>query len=523
MLMRHENNLLDIKSFNLKSSGEINKVLNEIDLIQTGKMLIHIVSYLHNTVLVQNLHKELTKKYDDAKIVLLQHQDKNNTVVTVFGANKNTNLETISDEVLKELHSDIDTKNEKIQKYRNQLFYRYFNDNLTNLPNLYQLRKDLQDNESLGLLLIKIDNFQIINNFYGFVVGDYVIEDVGKSLKSFFQNNCVYRLSGSEFAVTLEESLGFYDLKDYLEKLYANIKGMVVVYQDMSISIEFTLSSIADRSIDDLFSKASMAMKFAQDNRLPYWIYENRMNFENEYERNLKLSEVVRESIEDSRVIPYYQAIVDTKTFKIVKYECLARLVDKQEKIISPLIFIPIAKKIKMYNNVTKLIIEKSFKTFENSDLEFNINLSIEDIMSSSIFNFIINKLKTSKASNRVTFELLESEAVQDFTKVERFINEVKRYGAKLAIDDFGSGFSNFSYLIQMKTDYIKIDGSLIKNIDVDKQSLLVVETIVEFAKKLGVKTVAEYVHTSVVLEKVQELGIDYAQGFYIDEPSIKL
>ena len=132
-----------------------------------------------------------------------------------------------------------------------------------------------------------------------------------------------------------------------------------------------------------------------------------------------------------------------------------------------------------------------------------------------------MDKLKSSKASTRVTFELLESEAVSDFKKLERFISEVKRHGAKIAIDDFGSGYSNFSYLTKMSADYIKIDGSLIRNIDVDKSSLLVVETIVDFAKKLGIKTVAEYVHSSVVMDKVKELGIDYSQGFYIDEPSI--
>ena len=247
------------------------------------------------------------------------------------------------------------------------------------------------------------------------------------------------------------------------------------------------------------------------------------MNFENEYERNLKLSEIVRDAVKESRIVPYFQAIVDNKTSKIVKYECLARLVDKNEKILSPLLFIPVAKKIKVYKDITKIIIDKAFKTFEDSEFEFNINLSTEDIMNSNVYNFILEKLKTSKASKRVTFELLESEALEDFKKVGRFINEVKRYGAKIAIDDFGSGYSNFFYLVKMKADYIKIDGSLIKNIDVDKQSLMVVETIVEFAKKLGAQTVAEYVHSSVVMDKVKELNIDYSQGFYIDEPSIKI
>ncbi|MBC8238636.1 MAG: EAL domain-containing protein, partial [Helicobacteraceae bacterium] len=163
------------------------------------------------------------------------------------------------------------------------------------------------------------------------------------------------------------------------------------------------------------------------------------------------------------------------------------------------------------------------FSTFENNNLEFSINLSIEDIMSSEMYNFIIQKLKDSDASNRVTFELLESEAIQDFKKVERFISEAKRHGAQIAIDDFGSGYSNFSYLTKMNADYIKIDGSLIKDIDVDKTSYIVVETIVEFAKKLGIKTIAEYVHSSIVMDKVKELGIDYSQGFYIDKPSINI
>ncbi|MDD2567912.1 MAG: EAL domain-containing protein, partial [Thiovulaceae bacterium] len=203
------------------------------------------------------------------------------------------------------------------------------------------------------------------------------------------------------------------------------------------------------------------------------------------------------------------------------KFECLARLIDEKDNVISPHLFLPVARRIKADNFVTKIIIDKSFKVFEKNDFEFSINLSIEDILSSEIFEYIIKKLQNYPDAHRITFELLESEAIQDFSKVESFINEVKRYGAKIAIDDFGSGYSNFSYLTKMSVDYIKIDGSLITQIEIDKNALLVVATIVEFAKKLGIKTIAEYVHSSTIMDKVKELGIDYSQGFYIDEPTI--
>lgn len=520
--MNLKRGLLSVYNYKILNASDVLEIVKQIGSVCKTKTLIHISSYLHNTVLVQNLKKELLKTLPDAKLVLLKHEDKSSTSINVFTLNADVSLNTISDEILKELHLESSNKENSIKDYRNQLFNRYFTDHLTNLPNMYKLRKDLEENKKQSLVILNIDNFKTVNNFYGFVVGDYVIEEVGRYLKEIISESKVYKLSGDEFALLLKTDMGFYDLKDYLEKLYLRVKNMIVTYQDTEICIDFTLASSSHKDGHHLFSKVSMALQYAKQMNLTFWIYEDRMNFENEYERNLRLSALVRSAVEDSRIIPYYQAIVDNKSLKVIKYECLARLLDKNNKVLSPALFIPVAKKIKAYPVVTQLIIEKSFETFEDLDFEFNINLSIEDIMNSVIFKFIVEKLKRSKASARVTFEILESEAIQDFKKVERFVSEVRRYGAKIAIDDFGSGYSNFSYLTKMKPNYIKIDGSLIENLDVDKNAFIVVETIVSFAKKLGIKTVAEYVHSSIIMDIVIGMGIDYSQGFYIDEPSIK-
>jgi len=520
----NQDSVLKVKNFIMSSSSEVPEIVKLVSEMDGSRMLIHVVSYIHNTVLVQNLKSELKKVVPHAKISLLKHQNKSQTSLTVYIIDEDIKVEDISDEILKELHLGNENKDKSIREYRNKLFSRYFTDHLTNFPNVYQLRKDLEDNEEAGLVVIDVDNFQTINNFYGFVVGDYVIEKVGKYLKDTLLEFKIYRLLGAEFAIMLEKNMGFYDLKDYLSELYDKLKHVTVDYQGTKIYIDLTLASCANTDIREMFSKVSMALKYAKDIHVPFWIYEDRMEFENEYERNLKLSALVRNAVENSNIVPYYQAIVDNKTQKITKYECLARLIDDNGKVLPPKLFIPVAKKIKAYNVLTKIIIEKSFDTFRDSDMEFSINLSIEDIMNSNIFKFIIDKLKqNTDVSPRVTFELLESEAIQDFKKVERFISEVKRYGADVAIDDFGSGYSNFSYLTKINVDYIKIDGSLIQDIDVDKNAFLVVETIVRFAKKLGLKTIAEYVWSSTVMDVVKELGIDYSQGFYIDEPSVHL
>ncbi len=516
-------NFLEVNSFSLRSSSEVSSLISNIVEHDNGQILIHIVSFIHNTVLVQNLKSELMKIFPHAEISLLKHENKTETSVIIYTLDKDIDETDIRDEVLIELHLDNKLKTTSIDTHRKQLLGRYFTDHLTNLPNMYQLRKDLHDNEEAGLIVINIDNFKTINNFYGFIIGDNVLEQVSKYLVENVPEHSIYRFSGVEFALLIEKNIGFYDLKDYLTELYEKLKNIVIDYQDTKIYVDVTLASSSNTNHDNMFSKVSMAMKYAKERKIPFWIYEDRMEFENEYENNLNLSAIVRQAVEESNIIPYFQAVYDNKTSKISKYECLARLIDENGRVMSPLIFIPISKKIKVYNKVTKIIINKSFEAFKDNEYEFSINLSIEDIMNGEIFEFIIDKLKNSEISHRVIFELLESEAIKDFKKVTRFINEVKRYGAKIAIDDFGSGYSNFSYLMKMRVDYIKIDGSLIENIDIDKNSYLIVETVVEFARKLGVKTIAEFVHSSTVIDKVKELGIDYSQGFYIDEPSISL
>ncbi|MEA1892371.1 MAG: GGDEF domain-containing phosphodiesterase [Campylobacterota bacterium] len=520
--MTKKDNTLQINTFVLTSSSEVGSTVREIVQLRNKNLLIHLLSYMHNTVLVQNLKSQLEKNLPTVKLVMLKYLDKSQTTLVVYSVNKKIDDTLISDEILQELQESNNQKELKLNDYKNQLISKYFTDHLTSFPNLYQLRNDLHDKDKFTLITIAIDNFDTFNNFYGFIIGDYIIEQIGEFLIKNIDEK-IYRVSGTEFTMYLEDELEFYELKSYLRSLYERIKNIYINYQETEISVSLTLASCTNYKQENVFSKVSMALKYAKEKRLPFWIYENRMGFENEYEKNLNISNIVRHAVDNNKIIPYFQAIIDNKTSKIGRYECLARLLDENNNVISPALFIPISKRIKVYDEVTKTIIKKSFEIFEKNGYDFSINLSMEDIVNGEIYEFILSKLKSSHASKRVIFEIVESEAVKDFDKIMRFIKEVRRYGAKIAIDDFGDGYSNFSYLIKMNVDFLKIDGSLIENIDTDKNSYLIVETIIEFANKLGIKVIAEYVHSSTVMDKVVDMGIEYSQGFYIDKPSLEI
>ena len=178
-----------------------------------------------------------------------------------------------------------------------------------------------------------------------------------------------------------------------------------------------------------------------------------------------------------------------------------------------------ISKKSKQYIDITKVVIEKSFKKFANLDYEFSINLTVEDILNEELNNYLFEKIDEYKVSKKLVIELVESEKIATYEPVYEFIDKIKSKGCKIAIDDFGSGYSNFEYLVKIDANYVKIDGSIIKRILDDENSLEIVKSIVSFCKKMNIDVVAEFISDENLQNKVTELGILYSQGYFIGVP----
>lgn len=392
-------------------------------------------------------------------------------------------------------------------------------DKLTGLRNRDTFKSDLQNGKPYMCIVVNIDNFSDITEFYGGTVGDDVIKETAQRLEKIFRGSYVYRLQGDEFAVLKQlpqkydmevlQNMAKYKLRSLFENSFCK--------NDLDILITATSGiSIGDKNY---LRNANLAFKEAKSKNLSYTVYHEGLlaQFAN-FSTNKEVASDIKQAIKDDQIIPYYQPIIDNKTGEVVKYEALARLV-KAEQVVSPGAFIDVSKKIKYYHKITRAMLKKSFEHFGiNSDVGVSINITIEDIANIRTFNLIIDLLNKNQFNSNITFEIVESEHIEDDHLFRRFVDTVKQYGAKISIDDFGTGYSNFVYLSKLEPDYLKIDGSLIKNIHNTKE-FDVVKTIIDFAKMYNIKTVAEFVEDEDILVFVKELGVDYSQGYHFGKP----
>lgn len=390
-------------------------------------------------------------------------------------------------------------------------------DNLTKEGNRFKLLEDIKRFKKPSLALLDINRFGDINEFYGYEIGDEVLITVAKIFKEHTGNKyTLYRIYSDEFAILADNDEKEH-FKNFIKHIADSISSSPLNIKGKEIYIQMTYS-ISFEEKNELKKTANSIKRYNKNNK-DIVVYDKNLGIEKIHEKNILWTSKLKKALESDNIVPYYQAIYNLKTEKIEKYEALVRLIDEDNIAISPFYFLDVAKKSKQYLKLTKEVIRKSFEYFKDKDYEFSINLTLEDITNKNISSYIIDMLKEYNIAPKVVFEIVESEGIQDFEYVNNFIDSVKKLGCKIAIDDFGSGYSNFEYLIKLNADYIKIDGSLIKDILLNKNNQEIVITIVDFAKRQGFKTIAEFVSSKEIFDKVKELGLDYAQGYYIHEP----
>lgn len=417
-----------------------------------------------------------------------------------------------------------------VEKLTKDLYRENTYDSVTSLLKRERFISDVEKLKNPILFLIKISNIKDINENYGYKCGDMFLKYIAEKLKNMTlkYNKQIYKMDSDEFGLVIDAPfdkkkcliLGRY-LHEYLSEtgfIYEGKEIYVSYYTGIAFLVEIEKEDIEFRKGMELLANASIAMQSAEKNKWRYLIYEENIDNSREYKDNQYWVQKIKRAMEEDRILVHFQPIINNKTGLIDKYETLIRL-DDNGSIVALGAFMEIAKKYQLYSSLTRIVIEKAFTIFEDREKEFSINISVDDISNNYTKDFILKMLKKYKNSKNVVFELLESEEIDSYEGISDFIKSVKEYGCKIAVDDFGSGYSNFSHLFRLDIDYLKIDGSLIKNIENDRNAENIVITMVAFAKKAGIKTIGEYVHSKEVHEKIKELGVDFSQGYYLGEP----
>ena len=404
------------------------------------------------------------------------------------------------------------------------LQHQFITDELTGL---YNRNAFLHHQENKGvtntILLMSIDNYDSLLITYGYDNCDFIIQEVASFLQTLIPDETLlYRLDNHDFAfLTPEKSL------TKLQKMAKEIQNKVLQHEIhfSNLSTRISISIALAQGETGLLKKSHMALKEAQKagkNRLH--IYQKDSPTELLQRKIQQIMPQLKRSIESNNIFPYFQAIINNETKNIEKYECLARIIDDEGKVHSPADFIDVAELTGMLSDITRIMIDKSFKAFQNNTYHFSINISEHDLNDGYLREYLQNKChKYNIKSSRVTLEVLEGVSIVGAKNSLEQLMNLKQDGFLIAIDDFGVQNSNFERVHSMQVDYIKIDGSFIKNIHTDTKSYHVVKTINDFGKSIDAKIIAEYVHSKEVHQIVTALGIEYSQGYYFAKPSQEL
>ena len=415
-----------------------------------------------------------------------------------------------------------------------QLQYLATHDFLTNIPNRYYLQSYIaeilgdveKNNTSSALIFIDLDNFKVVNDSFGHSIGDEILIKVVDRLRRIIgENSILARLGGDEFAVLVKEA-NLEQSKLIATKLLNALRGENFIVSTKNAEIHITASfgiTIIDGSLSaqEVLTYADTALYSAKENG------KNRiMTIKNSDDKNLfseanRMILKINQALQDDKFVLHAQPIFNSDK-KITHFEILLRMLEPDDTLIYPNDFMAIAEKFGLVSEIDEWVVTKVVQLMEmRSDLSLFVNLSGYSLGDTELLNYIGNIVKNGKfKKEQLGFEITETAAIRDLDKAEHWINSIKKLGCKFALDDFGVGFSSFSYLQKIPVDYLKIDGSFIRNLDIDFTQRALVQSMNEVAHAMGKKTIAEYVENEKIWMILNEMQIDYGQGYYLGKPT---
>ncbi len=388
---------------------------------------------------------------------------------------------------------------------------------LTKLPNRQKLNEDLDTDGAKDLVLINIDNFSLINDTQGFEVGDELLKQMGAFLVSMYADEMmVYHLEGDTFGILcMDEHIS----EERLVCIKTDINKMTFLLAGVESRLSVTMGLVM-REEGNIIQKAQFALKEARShgkNRISK--YTKDIKIIQTIHHNSKWTKRIQEALASRSLRSYYQPIFDIKTGNLVKYECLVRMLYDDE-IIGPNEFLECAKISGQSYAIFKFMFENACQKSKGFDGQLTINMTDSDLQEDDLLSYVEESFeKYDVDPKQIGIEILEQKSIMKNDLIRKNIIALADKGMAIIIDDFGIECSNFGQLADLPISMLKIDGSFIKDLDINVKHRVIVESIIEFAKKMNIPIVAEFVHSQKIMDIVRDMGVHYAQGYHLGEP----
>lgn len=379
---------------------------------------------------------------------------------------------------------------------------------------------NLKDEDIFISTLVEIkDSYYYVNNF-GEEIFSKVLEELkislGKCLKSY---SFIYKEKKILLISKVDNSLR---IRTQFKRIKRKFKR-VNFTQNSSFNfsnLEFYIGITIDNK-NHLIKNSSMALSFAKKKNIKNMVFSKKLikNVKDD-EKNRKKEFEIKKAVLKGQVMPFYQKIIDNNTLDVFKYEALARIKFK-DKILNPDIFMPAVKNLKLEDKFTREILKKVFSdVYEIKKIQAaSINININDITNKNTIELIRTLLKIYGGQS-ITFEIIETIGVEDYSILLDFTSMIKEYNSGISIDDFGSGHSGYEHLINLEIDYLKIDGKFIKNIKNNLKTQSLIKGLCNFSKEHNIKVIAEFVEDQDTFNLLKNIGVDFSQGYFFGKPT---
>lgn len=407
------------------------------------------------------------------------------------------------------------------QQHIHKLAYTHPN---TALKNAHKLQEDLKDSsyEITGACMLTIRNFKLLLTLIGYKESYAVLVDITKALISHFNTDeYIYQLSSDRFIILYKEDVK--DFEIFVQNILTVFCKQNLCTIDLNPCIAATLIHNQHFDYETIIQELEMTYHVAKTTPSHYALFKSDMTLT--LQTDLELEAKLKEATENNLWDVYFQPKIDVTNNQITGAEALIRW-RGEENTITPNIFIPLAEKLGLINQIGRYVIETTFKYVSElsaegfSNLRFSINLSVAQLMELELVDFITNTYqKYHIIPECIIFEVTESILIHNMAKAGATITQLKALGFKFSLDDFGTGYSSLAYLSKLNFDELKFDREFIRNIQSDEKNLIILEHVTKMGKKLGLDIVTEGIEYEEQYHTIKNLGCSYYQGYYYSKP----